>query len=121
MVTENQMTYKELEKNVLKFQGQKIIMSAHPVTTKDGALRQLKFEVTDSTNTAFTSATNSAGENILCFEKFIFKDKINIDDFPEKSFVRCGGTLEKIETNPSKSLIWILRLTVTDAFARKTN
>jgi hypothetical protein len=121
MVTENQMTYKELEKNVMKFQGQKIIMSAHPVTTKDGALRQLKFEVTDSTNTAFTSATNSAGANILCFEKFIFKDKINLDDFPEKSFVRCGGTLEKIETNPNKSLIWILRLTVTDAFARKTN
>ena len=57
MVTKNQMTYKELEKNVMKFQGQKIIMSAHPVTSKDGALSQLKFEITDSTNTAFTSAT----------------------------------------------------------------
>lgn len=121
MVTENQMTYKELEKNVVKFQGQKIMMSAHPVTTKDGALRQIKFEVTDSTNTAFITATNSAGTSILCFEKFIFNDKINLDDFPEKSIVRCGGTLEKIETNPNKSLIWVLRLTVTDAFARKTN
>jgi len=121
MVTENQMTYKELEKNVMKFQGRKIIMSGHPVTYKDGALRQLKFNITDSTNTAFTSATNSSGTNILCFEKFIFKDKINLDDFPEKSFVRCGGTLDKIETNPNKSLFWILRLTVTDAFARKTN
>jgi hypothetical protein len=121
MVTENQMTYEELEKNVMKFQGQKIIMSAHPVTTKYGALRQIKFDVTDSTNAAFTSATNSKGINILCFEKFTFKDKINLDDFPEKSFVRCGGTLEKIETNPNKSMIWILRLTVTDAFARKAN
>lgn len=121
MVTEEQMTYKELEKNVMKYQGQKIIMSAHPVTTKDGALGQLKFEVNDSTNTAFTSATNSKGVNILCFEKFIFKDEINLDDFPEKSFVRCGGTLEKIETNPNKSMIWILRLTVKEAFARKTN
>ncbi|TCC89195.1 hypothetical protein EZ428_15955 [Pedobacter frigiditerrae] len=121
MVTENQMSYKELEQNVMKFQGQKIIMPAHPVTTKDGALSQLKFEVTDSTNTAFTSAANSTGTNILCFEKFIFKDKVNLDDFTEKSIVRCGGTLEKIETNPNKSLIWILRLTVKDAFARKAN
>jgi hypothetical protein len=121
MVTEEQMTYKELEKNIMKFQGQKIIMSAHPVTLKDGALRQIKFDVTDTTNAAYTSATNAKGINILCFEKFLFKDKINLDDFPEKSFVRCGGTLEKIELNPNKSMIWILRLTVKDAFARKTN
>ena len=119
MVTKNQMTYEELEKNVIKFQGQKIIMSAHPVTSKDGALSQLKFEVTDSTNSAFTSATNYAGTNILCFEKILFKDKINLADFPEKSIVRCGGTLEKIQTNPNKSMIWILRLTVKDAFARR--
>jgi hypothetical protein len=121
MVTENKMTYKELKKNIMKFQGQKIIMPAHPVTMKDGALRQIKFDVTDSTNEAFTSATNSKGSNILCFEKFLFKDKINLDEFPEKSYVRCGGTLEKIETNPNKSTIWILRLTITDAFARKPN
>ena len=121
MVTENQMTYKELGKNVMKYQGQKIIMPAHPVTSKYGAFRQLKFERTDSTNAAFTSATNSAGTNILCFEKFIFKDKINLADFPEKSIARCGGTLDKIEINPNKSMIWILRLTITDAFARKTN
>jgi len=121
MVTENQMTYQELETNVMKYQGQKIIMSAHPVTSKDGAFNQTKFEVTDSTNTAFTSASNSTGTNILCFEKFIFNNKISLDDFPEKSFVRCGGTLEKIETNPNKSLIWILRLTVNDAFAIKLN
>lgn len=57
----------------------------------------------------------------MCFEKFIFKDKINLDNFSEKSFVRCGGILEKIEMNPNKSLIWVLRLTVTDAFARNAN
>jgi hypothetical protein len=121
MVTEKKMTYKDLKKNVLKYEGQKIIMPAHPVTNRDGALRQIKFDVTDSTNTAFTSATNEDGVNILCFEKFIFKDKIILEDFPVKSFVRCGGTLQKIEFNPNESLIWILRLTVTDAFARKSN
>ena len=121
MVSENKMTYKKLEESIMKFQGQKIIMSAHPVTIKDGALRQIKFDVTDSTNAGFISATNSKGVNILCFEKFLFKDKIVLTDFPEKIIVRCGGTLEKIEFNPNQSTIWILRLTVTDAFARKAN
>lgn len=121
MVTKGEMTYSELEKNVMKFQGQRIIMSAHPVTAKDGALRQIKFDITDTKNEAFCSATNASGQNILCFEKFIFKDKINLNDFPDHSFVRCGGTLAKIETNPNKSMIWILRLTVKDAFARKPN
>lgn len=121
MVTEGQMSYKELKKNVLKYKGQKIIMSAHPVTTKEGALNQIKFYDSDSTKTAFTAATNIEGVNILCFEKFTFKEGINLDLFPEKSIVRCGGTLENIETNPNESLIWILRLTVTDAFARKAN
>jgi hypothetical protein len=121
MVTEKQMTYKELEENIMKFQGQKIVMSAHPVSTRDGALGQIKFDVSDSTNAAFTSATNAKGTNILCFEKFQFKDKIDLEDYPEKSFVRCGGTLSKIEFNPNKSTVWILRLTITDAFVRKAN
>lgn len=120
MVTNGQMTYTELESNVYQFQGQKIIMSAHPLTIKDGALNCLKFSVTDSTNEAFASATNSKGTNILCFEKFYFKDKQNPTNFGN-SFVRCGGTLEKIELNPNKSKIWVLRLTVKNAFARKAS
>lgn len=121
MVSEGQMSYEDLEKNIMKFQGQKVIMPAHPVTTRDGALSQIKFEVNDSTNEAFTSATNAKGTNILCFEKFLFNEKIKLSDFPEKSFVRCGGTIDKIETNPNKSKIWILRLRIKDAFARKAN
>ena len=89
--------------------------SAHALS----ALKQIKFDVSDTTNEALVTATNSKGTNILCFERFLFKDKINPDDFPDKTLVRCGGTLEKIETNPNKSMIWILRLTIKDAFARK--
>lgn len=121
MVANGDMSYRELEKNVTKFVGQKIIMSSHPVTTREGALRQTKFSITDTTNEAFTSATNANETKILCFEKFLFKDKIDISNFSSKTLVRCGGILEKVETNPNKSMIWILRLTVNDAFARKTN
>lgn len=120
MVTEGKMTYDKLEKNIMRHKGQKIIMSAHPVTTRDGALGQTKFTISDTANEAFTAATNAKGINILCFEKFLLKDKIDLTEFPDRSFVRCGGTLEKIETNPNKSLIWILRLTVKEAFARRT-
>jgi hypothetical protein len=119
MVSKEQMTFDELSKNIMKYQGQKIIMSGHQVTTEQGALKKLLFSVTDSTNEAFTSATNSKGTSIFCFEHFYLKDKVNTEDFKD-AIVRCGGTLDKIEINPKKSLIWILRLTVKDAFARKT-
>jgi hypothetical protein len=38
--------------------------------------------------------------------------------FKEKKVVRCGGILQGIEFNPNESTIWIMRLTVTDAFVR---
>lgn len=121
MVAEGTMTYSQLERHIMKFQGQKIIMSAHPVTKRDGALRQTQFEISNTKDKAYTTSTNAKGTNILCFEVFEFSDKINLEDFPEKSFVRCGGTLDKIELNPNRSLVWIVRLKVKDAFARKPN
>ncbi len=121
MVSEGKMSFKELEEKVMKFKGQKIIMPSHPVTRKDGALSQVKFTVNDSTNEAFTSAANAKGVNIFCFERYYLKNRIDPADFPDRVFVRCGGILEKIETNPNKSTIWILRLTITNAFARKTS
>ncbi|MBK6901469.1 MAG: hypothetical protein IPH04_01310 [Saprospirales bacterium] len=109
MVTEGQMTYEELELKVMKFQGAKIIMAGHPVSKMKGnTIRQTYFSSTATTNEAFTTATNLKETSILCFEKFYFNEKINPDDFKD-SFVRCGGTLEKIETNPNKSPTWVLR------------
>ncbi|TDL99210.1 MAG: hypothetical protein C4K58_08000 [Flavobacteriaceae bacterium] len=96
-------------------------MSAHPVSEAEGGLNQTEFEVTDSLYKAFTVSTNQNGVNILCFEEFEFKNPINLEEFPVGSFVRCGGILQKIEFNPNKSKIWILRLTVSDAFARNPN
>ena len=121
MVSEGEMTYKELEKNVMKYKGQKIIMAAHPVLPggKSG-MNQIAFKSTDTTNEASTTATNAKATSILCFEYFYFNHKIDIASFGS-SVVRCGGILEKIEPNPHQSNIWILRLTVKDAFARKAN
>lgn len=120
MVSEGKMSYKDLEEKVMPFQGQKVVMPGHPLSSRPGSLNTLSFSISDSTNTAFTSSTNHLGTNILCFEKFYLKEKINPDDF-KNAMVRCGGILEKIELNPNQSLIWIMRLTVTDAFARKAN
>lgn len=111
LVTIGQMTHAELDKHVVKFQGQKIVMSSRRV-------KPINFTITDSTNEAFFSTNNIKGTNILCFEKFYFNEKVNVAAL-EGAFIRFGGILEKIETNPNKSKIWILRLTVKNAFARK--
>jgi len=118
MVTEGKMTYEELENKIMKFQGQKIIMSAHPIKKEKDS--SLNFTQLISSKEAFTIASNKKGINILCFEKAYFKDEINIPEFQD-SLVRCGGILEKIEMNPNKSNIWVLRLIVSNAFARKAN
>lgn len=118
MVTDGKMTYEELEKKVMKFQGQKIIMSAHPIKKENGS--GLNFTKLISSNEAFTIASNKKGINILCFEIIYFKEDINISDL-QNSTIRCGGILDKIEMNPNKSDIWILRLIVKDAFARKAD
>lgn len=121
MVTEGKMTYDELEQNIMKFKGQKILMSAHPVSENEGnTLGQIYFSENGSKFEGFTTATNAKGTNIFCFEKFYFNDKLNLKKL-KKSNVRCGGTLDKIELNPNKSMIWIVRLTVTDASVRIAN
>jgi len=121
MVTEGKMTYDELEQNIMKFKGQRILMSAHPVSENESnTLNQTMFSEIDSHFEGFTSATNAKGTNIFCFEKFYFNDKLNLKKL-KKSIVRCGGTLDKIELNPNKSMIWIVRLTVTDAYVRIAN
>ena len=121
LVSQKQMSYKTLKDSILKDQGQRIIMPSHPITYKDGQLKHVKLEISDTSNRAFTVATNNSGTSIMCFEYFNFKDKINVNDFPINAYVRCGGILDKIEMNPNKSTIWILRLHVKDAFLRRTN
>jgi len=120
LVSQGKMTYDELEKKIMKFQGQKIVMPSHPITKNTGSLNCLHFSVADSTNEASIASTNEGGLNILCFEYFYFNDKQNPERFGN-AMVRCGGILDKIELNPNKSKIWILRLRVTNAFARTTN
>ena len=65
----------------MKYQGQKIMMPAHPLATKDGILNQIKIEKKENQYEGFTTVTNQKGINILCFEKFYFKDSINLDTF----------------------------------------
>jgi hypothetical protein len=118
MVAAGDMSYGTLTKSIMKYQGQKVIMAYHPVSDNI-PLSATSLTVNDSVNQAFTSASNLSGTSIFCFETFELKDKINISDFPENSLVQCSGTLEKIEANPNKSKIWILKLIVTNASIRK--
>jgi len=118
MVTEGKMTYDELEKKIMKFEGQKIIMFPHPLKKENDSSLNLTKLI--SQKEAFTIVANKKGTNILSFEKIYFKDELNISK-SQDMVVHCGGILEKIEMNPNKSDIWILVLTINEAFTRKSN
>lgn len=117
LVSIGEMTHEKLLNAVKKYEGQKIKMSAHPVTDNAGALNQTLFTINDTINEAFTSAGNGAGTSIFCFEKFTFNNPLDPADFSKGVNIRCSGVLQKVEANPNKSKIWILRLTVKDAYA----
>lgn len=121
LVAQGKLTYEQLEAKILPYQGQHILMASHPLSIKgEDTMNKTFFSETDSTFEAFTTSTNKGGTNILCFEKFYFDEKVLTNQY-KNSMVRCGGKLEKIEFNPNKSTIWILRLTIKDAYHRKAN
>ncbi|KRT16926.1 hypothetical protein ASU31_04365 [Pedobacter ginsenosidimutans] len=70
MVTENSMSYKEIEKNLMKYKGQKIIFSSHPITEKEGSLNCVQFSDPKLAASAFITATN--GVSIFCVLKKLF-------------------------------------------------
>lgn len=119
LVSQKKMSFKKLELAILPLVGQKVMMSAHPYVKGEGCgLNCTRLEKDSSQWKAFTAAANQAGTSILCMEHFELR-KAPLP-FKEKTFIRCGGILQGIELNPNESTIWILRLTVSDAFVRTT-
>jgi hypothetical protein len=120
MVIVNQMTHDEFKKNADKYVGQWIVMPAHPCidSSISGAFDVLQFLTNDGRIEGITIAGNKTKTNILCFEHFNYADPIKPSDFIGKN-VRCGGVLEKVDINPNKSMIWISRLHISNAFARE--
>ncbi|MDP4220171.1 MAG: hypothetical protein Q8896_07010 [Bacteroidota bacterium] len=116
-VTKGNMTYAELEKHVKKFVGHRLTMSAHPTTTDTV---KVAFSTTilkkrgDRVIGENTSA-NRAATNIFAFEYFDFDEDFPIEDWNGLTS-RCGGILEKVEFNPNKSMIWVMRLHVKNAW-----
>jgi hypothetical protein len=120
MVTVGDMNYKTLKKNIMKYEGQKVIMPFHPYyEDNSNPISVTSFTLNDSTNQAFTPAANAAGTCIFCFEIVKIKDKINVSDYLDNTLVQCGGSIESIETNPNQSTIWVVRLTVKDGYIIK--
>jgi hypothetical protein len=120
MVTKDQMTHAEFQKNASQFIGQRVVMSAHPVIDSAAkGFNSLQFIFNDGELQGMTITANDAKTNILCFEYFRYKEPVDIQKLTGK-MVRCGGTLESVEVNPNNSKIWISRLHIGNAFARET-
>lgn len=119
MVTLDQMTHADFQKNANKFVGQRLVMSAHPcVDSSSQGYNSLQFVTKDGQLQGMTITANNKKTNILCFEYFKYAEPINPSVLIGKN-VRCGGTLSSVEVNPNNSKIWISRLHVDNGFARE--
>ncbi|MFC7773571.1 hypothetical protein ACFQY1_06800 [Flavobacterium sp. GCM10027622] len=118
MVTIDQMNYDDFVKHSKKFIGKRLVMPAHPcVSSEEKASNSIQFSEEDGKQKASVITFNKKRVSILFFEYFYFSEKLNPQDYIGKN-VRSGGILEKIETNPNKSKIWIARLRMKESFAR---
>lgn len=119
MVTLDQMTHDDFLRNANKYVGQRLVMSAHPcIDSSSKGYNSLQFVSTDGQLKGTTITANNKQTSILCFEYFKYADPINPSEYIGKT-VRFGGTLASIEVNPNKSKIWVSRLHIDNAFARK--
>jgi hypothetical protein len=118
MVSLDQMSYSDFTKNLKKYVGQYLVMSAVPcVDSAKHEFNALQFRTLDGELLGFSMTSNNKASSIFCFQYFQYTDKLNPDDFIGKT-VRSGGILKSFETNPNKSTIWIARLHIANAFAR---
>lgn len=118
MVTLDQMTHDEFEKNLQGFVGKKIKMSGHPcVDSTKMAWNSFQFKRKDGELQGLTMTPNSKKVNILLFEYYKFKTPPKPEDFIGKN-VRAGGILESFEVNPNKSKLWIGRIHISNAYVR---
>ena len=121
MVTLEQMSHKEFGKNLKKFVGQKLKMPGHPCldTIAKAPFNSFQFLKNEKKELhGYTMVANKEKINILLFEYYNFKDKYLPEDYIGNN-VRCGGILESYDVNPNKSLIWIGRLHISNAYVRR--
>jgi hypothetical protein len=121
MVSLNQMTHAELKKLADTYVGQFLLMPAHPcIDSNKHGFNSLTFSMVNGEWEGETTSANDTKTSIFFFENFRYADKIDPSELIGK-MVRCGGTLESVETNPNESTIWIARLRIREAFARAVN
>jgi hypothetical protein len=111
MVTVDQMTHKDFEKNIKQFIGQKMKMPGHPYVedTVKVAFNSFKLIRDKEKVKGFTMTANQKKTNILLFEYYNFEQAPDPKDFAGKT-VRTSGILESYEVNPNASKTWIARL-----------
>jgi hypothetical protein len=111
------MTYLQLEQHVKKFIGHRMIMSAHPTTTDTVkvAFNTTILKKRNDHTIGEETSTNDGATSIFAFEYYNFEENFDINEWNGLTS-RIGGILEKVEFNPNKSLIWIMRLYIKDAW-----
>jgi len=120
MVSIGKMNIKKLSEITMKYKGQAIFMAGH-IASKDGknTLNKTFLSVLEGKSQGFTIVTDKRAK-ILLLEDIAFAKDVD-PSFYTGSYVRCGGLLKDIEVNTDKNNTdWILKLTVSNAFIRRT-
>ncbi len=118
MVSLKQETFDELKQHIEPYIGQQAVLPGFPISlTETPDFNKVHLYDTDTT-TGFIAASNAKANAVMCFCFFTFKKKLNTNEFLGRS-VEVGGTIEKIEVNPKKTVDWIVRLTFKNAYIFK--
>lgn len=103
----------ELEKRANEFLEKEFFMPSREIADECAGKLNYVCVSKQQKNVLRTTATNQAGTAIYSFEYVKLKENLSLGQSIGKQAI-LGGTLKKIEFNPNKSNVWIMRLFFED-------
>lgn len=120
MAAENKIDRKKLNEIVSQYKNQLVFLAGHLASKDDkNTMNKTMLSSVNGKSNGFTTITNKQFK-VMLVEDISFAKTFD-PAFYQGSFVRCGGKLAEIEVNMDKTNNeWLVKLTVTDAFIRRT-
>jgi hypothetical protein len=120
LTSQGKMTRAELKELVTKYKNQTIFMSGHIASVNPKNTLNKTFLSNAGEKTTGYTAIATSDFKIIMAEDIRFNEKLDLNYY-FASTVRCGGKLSDFEVNMNENdPSWILKITVSDAFIRRT-
>lgn len=116
-VSEGNMSFEELEKNVKNFVGKKVVMPYRQIAPECQSSLNFICSSDEAKNKAFVTATNQNGTTIHSFEYIQLKEDFNFAKHAGEE-AAIGGVVQSIVPNPNKSRAIVMRIYISDAYIK---